>query len=199
MRHRLLRALTAMASLLVLGSAARAAATAPLAALEHARWVAEGSAHPKHVLYVFMDANCPYCRTLWRDLAPLYGERLQVRELLVGVISASSPAKAAAILESPDPAAALRLNEERWNHGPVRGGGIAPLAHPSAQVLNDIRRNEQLMVTFGIQGTPGVVFANAQGRLYVIPGLPRRRELAPIVQLAASPAAIAPAPHPHAP
>ncbi|MGH8327957.1 MAG: thiol:disulfide interchange protein DsbG [Steroidobacteraceae bacterium] len=168
------------------------ASISPLHALQQSKWVAEGSAHPRHILYVFMDANCPYCHMLWLALKPYYRSGLQVRDILVGVISPSSPGKAAAIFEARDPSAELRTNESRWGHGPGYGGGIAPLSAPSARDLNEIERNDELMQAFGIRGTPGIVFADATGRLHVISGVPRNGKLGRIVQAAAGPAAHAP-------
>lgn len=160
---------------------------APLHALQRATWVAEGSAYPRHILYVFMDANCPYCHVLWLALKPYYRSGLEVRDILVGVISKSSPGKAAAILEAPDPSAELRKSEDRWGHGPDYGGGIAPLSDPSATDLNEIETNEKLMQVFGIGGTPGIVYADTTGRLHVVSGVPGTRELRQIVQAAAGP------------
>ncbi|MDE2462384.1 MAG: thiol:disulfide interchange protein DsbG [Alphaproteobacteria bacterium] len=157
----------------------------PLRALRQAKWVPEGSTHPHQIIYVFMDANCPYCHALWLALKPYYRTGLQVRDILVGVISASSPGKAAAIFDAPDPSAELRRNENRWGHGPDYGGGIAPVSHPSTGDLSEIESNEALMQAFGIEGTPGLVFADARGRVYVVPGVPGKAELGHIVQAAA--------------
>lgn len=162
-------------------------AVSPMRALQQARRVPEGSSHPSHIIYVFMDPNCPYCHALWLALKPYYGQGLQVREILVGVISASSAGKAAAILDASDPSAALRGSEERWGQGPDRGADIAPLAQPSTRDLNEIESNEALMLELGIRGTPGLVFASAQGKVYVFPGMPQKSELGQIVRTATVP------------
>lgn len=162
-------------------------ASAPMRALQHSSWIPEGSPHPHHLLYVFMDANCPYCHKLWVALAPYYRSGLQVRDILVGVISPSSPGKAAAIFDAADPSAALRRNEALWGHGPDHRGGIAPVAHPSAKDLRRLARNEALMQAFGFQGTPGLVFADSAGKVYALGGLPPRRALGRIVAAARAP------------
>ena len=164
-----------------------AAAVPPMRALRQSSWIPEGSAHPRHVIYVFMDANCPYCHSLWLALRPYYPMGLQVRDILVGVISASSPGKAAAIFDASDPSAALRLNERRWGHGPGSRGGIAPVEHPSSGDLSRLAYNEVLMEEFGIQGTPALAFADGQGKVYLIPGLPEKGELPEIVRTAVVP------------
>ena len=163
-----------------------ATARAQMRALQQAHWIPEGSAHPRHVIYVFMDANCPYCRALWLALKPYYRTGLQVREVLVGVISASSPGKAAAIFDAADPAAALRVNEARWGRGVDPGGGITPVAHPSAKDMRELAHNEALMQAFGFEGTPSLVLAGAQGRVYTVGGLPPKGDLGVIVGTASA-------------
>ena len=164
-----------------------ATAAAAMHALRQSSWIPEGSAHPRHVIYVFMDANCPYCHSLWLALRPYYRQGLQVRDILVGVISASSPGKAAAIFDAADPSAALRLNERRWGRAADGRGGIAPVAHPSPMDLRRLARNELLMEEFGIEGTPGLVFADGQGKVYLIPGMPAKGALSRIVRTAVVP------------
>lgn len=168
-------------------SARTAMARTPMLALQQAKWIPEGSARPRHVIYVFMDANCPYCHALWLALKPYYRTGLQVRDILVGVISASSPGKAAAIFDAANPSAALRTNEILWGHGIDAGGGVTPVAHPSAKDLRELARNEALMQAFGIDGTPGLVFADAKGKVYVAGGLPAKSELGRIVATASVP------------
>lgn len=166
---------------------------APMRALQQTHWIPEGSAHPRHLVYVFMDANCPYCHTLWLALKPYYRRGLQVRDILVGVISPSSPGKAAAIFDASDPSAALRENERSWGHGPHAHGGIAPVAHPGPRDLRRLAHNEALMEQFEIDGTPGLVFADGRGHVYVVPGLPDKGYLAQIVRTAVVPGRVAPA------
>ena len=158
------------------------ATSSPVLALQQGRWVAEGNAHPKHVLYVFMDANCPYCHRLWLALKTYYHDGLQVRNVLVGIISPSSPGKAASVLGARDPAAQLRINEQRWGSRSDGGGGIAPLALPSAQVMDALTHNQMLMQAFGISGTPGLVYIDVAGNVHVLAGVPATPALAEIVR-----------------
>ena len=197
MRYRL-RWVVAAIAVVLSAPVPRAAATQSAAAgvqfaLQQARWVPEGSTHPRQVLYVFMDANCPYCHTLWQALQPYYASGLQVRAILVGLIAASSPGKAAAILDAANPSAALRLNEQRWGHGPDPRGGIAPVAHPSRRDRRTLARDAELMQAFGIQGTPGIVFTAADGKIYLLPGMPAVADLPRLVATAGVPRTIAPA------
>lgn len=199
MRDKLKWVVAACAAVLLCASAPCAAATqsaadGALLALQQARWVRVGSPQPRHVLYVFMDANCPYCHTLWQALQPYYASGLQVRAILVGLIAASSPGKAAAILDAANPAIALQLNEQRWGQGPDPRGGIAPVAHPSRRDRRTLARDAELMQAFGIQGTPGIVFTAADGKIYVLPGMPAVADLPRLVATAGVPRTIAPAP-----
>lgn len=159
----------------------------PVRALQQAHWVAEGTAHPTHVIYVFVDPNCPYCHTLWLALQPYRHDGLQVRNILVGVISVSSPGKAAAIFSARDPAAAWRTNEVRWGSRSDGGGGIAPLAVIGAANREAILDNETLMRRFGILGTPGLVYVTADGKVHVIAGVPDKTTLTRIVHTATVP------------
>lgn len=159
----------------------------PTRALQQARWLAEGSTHPRHVIYTFVDANCPYCHKLWVALQAYHRDGLQVRNILVGVIAPSSMGKAAAVFEARDSAAAWRGNEERWGSRSDGGGGIAPLAQISAQDKDALMNNETLMQKFGIPGTPGLVYVDAHGTVHVISGVPGKTELDRIMRAAAVP------------
>lgn len=173
-------------------SAAMAASTSPQTvlprwqALQHTHWVAVGDAHPTHVIYAFIDPNCPYCHALWLALRPYYKRGLQVRNVLVDIISSTSPGKAAAIIEARNPSAAFRANEDGWGRRPDGGGGIAPLPHPKPAVLKELQDNVALMQRFGIAGTPGLVFKDTQGELHVIEGLPDNEALAETVRAASA-------------
>lgn len=152
--------------------------------LQQSPWIAVGSARPDHVVYAFIDPNCPFCHQLWLDLPRYYGQGLQVRTVLVDVIADSSPGKAAAILEAGHPAAALQENENLWGHRSDGGGGIAPLRNPESKVIKELAADDALMLRFGIYGTPGLVFADRTGTVHVIAGLPDGTSLAEIVYAA---------------
>lgn len=80
--------------------------------LQAAGWVADGDPDAERIVYVFTDANCPFCNELWTSARPwVEAGNLQLRHIMVGVIRADSAAKAAAILEADNPEAALAFNE----------------------------------------------------------------------------------------
>lgn len=155
--------------------------------LETTDWIAEGAAKPQHVLYAFVDPNCPYCHDLWRDAQTQYKHGLQVRYILVGIISDTSPTKAAAILEAANPLKALRQNEKQWGASPdgSPGGGIAPLHQLDFSMRLKLMMHFKLAREFGILGTPGLVWKDRSGTIHVLQSAPRPAELSQIVESAA--------------
>ena len=138
------------------------------AALEAAAWVQDGNPNAERIVYVFTDANCPYCNQLWRSARPwVEAGKIQLRHIMVGVIRADSAGKAAAILEASDQQAALTQNE--LNHA---SGGIAPLATISADTNAKLNSNVELMRRLGFSGTPGLVSRGSDGSLNVQAGAP---------------------------
>lgn len=143
----------------------------PMQALQKSHWVVEGDSHSRHVIYVFDDPNCPYCHKLWLDLRSYSHTGLPVRNVLVGLIAASSPGNPAAIFDARHPELAWRENETRWGTRSDGGGGIAPLEHISLRDKRAITNNERLMREFGIPGTPGLVHDDARGRAASTPSV----------------------------
>ncbi len=73
--------------------------------METASWLQEGKKEAPVILYVFADPFCPYCLKFWQQARPwVESGKVQIRTLLVGVIKPESPATAAAILATADPA-----------------------------------------------------------------------------------------------
>ena len=141
--------------------------------LQTAAWVSQGAQHPEHLIYVITDANCPFCHDLWLSLRPFYKQGLQVRYVLVGILAANSRSKAAAILEARRQTDALDRNENDWGQLPDDlGGGISPLTKPQAKTLKALNANEQLMRDLGAQGTPVLIYRDADGAVHVIHRVP---------------------------
>lgn len=179
--------LPAAALMASLASATAFAADPPLwQRLGQAAWVEEGARHPQHLFYVVTDANCPYCNELWQKLQPFYGQGLQVRYVMVGILADSSPGKAAAILEARDPAAMLDKDEAGYGKLPDDlGGGIRPLAKPKPRTISALRSNEHLMYDLGAQGTPVLIYRDSTGKMHVIQSVPPTAALPEIVRDAA--------------
>lgn len=168
--------LAVLASMLPLPSHARQAADAaraPLAtdsvvaALPKATWVADGQG--KRAVYIFFDPNCPACHMLYRNLRTLIAPHdLQVRWVPVAIVNATSLGKVAAILEAPDPSAALRENEERYV-ADAYAGGIAEHI-PSDETERRVRANERLLNQLDIPVVPTMLFAGKDGHAVMIQG-----------------------------
>ncbi len=128
--------------------------------LEASAWVRDGKADAPRVVYTFSDANCPYCHKFWEAARPwVDAGKVQLRHIMVGVIREDSPAKAAAILSARDPSAALLENEHQFDRG-----GIKALPNISREIAGKLDANQVLMLEMGFQGTPGILFQDAQGQ-----------------------------------
>lgn len=150
--------------------------------LERSHWIADGSAKAPRVVYVFTDANCPYCTKFWSDTRPWVDSgKVQLRHLLVGIIAPSSPGKAATLLTQKDPSAALaayergQLGEARQTIAsgdpqPLQGGTLKPLATIPPAIRAEIDANQKLMASLHIPGTPGVVWRDGAGAVYAVMG-----------------------------
>lgn len=147
------------------------------AQLTDSTWVLDGDADAPRVVYTFSDANCPYCNRFWEAARPWVDSgKVQLRHLLVGVIKADSPAKAAAILEAPDPSAALVENETRFAQG-----GITPakgVSNKMQQILDD---NQMLMHATGFRGTPGIIVRESDGLIRKFNGMPQPGQLVEVL------------------
>lgn len=67
--------------------------------LEKSSHVVEGTLKdPKSVMYVFVDANCPYCHFTWMALQPYEKVGLQVRWILVDTLGPTSLPKAIEVM-----------------------------------------------------------------------------------------------------
>ncbi len=158
-----------------------------LADVDDATWIAEGTG--RKVLYVIIDPNCPYCHKLWERLrGPVARGELQVRWIIVGYLTATSPGKAAAILQAEDPVEALRVNEEDFGfRDEDPGGGIEPL--PEGEIREQTRlvlaANLSLMQQHNLFGVPLAFFRAADGRGFMFEGAPPPDVLEEILTLIA--------------
>lgn len=147
------------------------------AQLEAATWVLDGDADAPRVVYTFSDANCPYCHRFWEAARPWVDSgKVQLRHLFVGVIKADSPAKAAAILEAPDPSAALLENEKNFAQG-----GITPAKGVSNRVQKILDENQMLMQVNGFRGTPGIIVQQSDGLISKFNGMPQAGQLVEVL------------------
>ncbi|WP_367346217.1 thiol:disulfide interchange protein DsbG [Stenotrophomonas bentonitica] len=137
--------------------------------LDASAWVRDGRADAPRVVYTFSDANCPYCHRFWEAARPWVDSgKVQLRHVMVGVIREDSPAKAAAILGAPNPSAVFLQNEHDFSKG-----GIKPAAKITPELANKLDANQVLMVELGFQGTPGILFRDAEGIVQRVSGMPQ--------------------------
>lgn len=140
---------------------------AVLAGAPQATWIAEGPG--PRIVYIFFDPNCPSCQLLYKNLRPFPGSHdLQLRWIPVAVVNVTSLGKAAAILEAPDPPAALRRNEEHYDAQAYAGGIEEDI--PSADAERKLRANERLLNGLDIPVVPSMLFAARDGRAVLIQG-----------------------------
>lgn len=144
--------------------------------VEAADAVVEGPASARHVLYVFFDANCFYCHLTWKALQPYEAAGLQVRWIPVAYQQPSSVGRAAAIMQAPDRAAAMRLNENGYDASKY-DGAITPSADVPPALAAQFEANTALMRAFGAPGTPLVVWKSPDGAPHYKIGVPRLSEL----------------------
>ncbi|MRS14020.1 thiol:disulfide interchange protein DsbG [Enterobacteriaceae bacterium RIT691] len=141
--------------------------------MEKASWILDGQKTAPTIIYVFADPFCPYCKQFWQQARPwVESGKVQLRTLMVGVIKPESPATAAAIMTSQDPA-------KTWHDYEQSGGKLkldvpASVAPAQMQVLNE---NQKLMDALGANATPAIYYLNRENMLQQVVGLPDAENL----------------------
>lgn len=136
-------------------------------------WVADGSDDAPRVVYTFSDPNCPFCNRFWQAARPwVEAGKVQLRHVMVGVIKADSANKVAAILTAPSPSEMLARNEREYARGGIDGVATVP-----AGVRGQLDANQRLMHELGFQGTPGILFRDADGVVQRRAGMPAPGDL----------------------
>lgn len=174
------------------GAAPLSALAAPGAAdpvwslLQRSAWIADGSIGARRVVYVFTDPNCPYCNQFWAEARPwVQAGKVQLRHVLVGILTPESPGKAAALLSAPNPAVALAAYESgqvestaralaSGHPHPLSNQGLQALAVVPAALAARLEANARLMQALGLQATPAVVWRDEAGELQARTGVTPR-------------------------
>ncbi|MDD4887729.1 MAG: thioredoxin fold domain-containing protein [Thiomonas sp.] len=144
-----------------------------LANIAKATFIAEGSG--KRALYIFFDPNCPFCHALYKKLRAFVGkDGVQFRWIPLGMLTASSLPKAAAILQAPDPLKAFHKNENDYDFAAngQPGGSIEPAETISPKVRDELAANLALYNSQKLFGVPVVVWRKADGRADMMIGVP---------------------------
>jgi thiol:disulfide interchange protein DsbG len=143
------------------------------ALLEESHWIQDGDRDAPRVIYTFTDPNCPYCQQLWEAARPwVDAGKVQMRHIMVGILAADSPGKAAAMLGADNPGVALRAHK--------RGERIEASAQPR-DIEAQVYANNQLFEELGLYATPTSAFQretdNAIVRIERIEGMPSDERL----------------------
>lgn len=145
--------------------------------LEKSTWVPDGHTDAPRIVYVFSDTDCPYCHLFWQKARPwVKAGKVQLRHVMVGVISDSSPNKAAAVLTAANPEQAYTYNQRLFSNG-----GITPLDAVPDAIAAQLNANQALMRALGIPGTPGIVYRNDDDKLEVVRGVPSDQALSALL------------------
>lgn len=121
-----------------------------------------GSPMNARTVYVFFDSQCSHCGALWYAAKPLKSQAKFVW-IPVGILNSASTAQGAALLAASDPAAAMDAHEASML---ASGGGISAAASTDAEKAV-IKKNTQLLSSFGFASIPTVVGTHAQSGVLV--------------------------------
>lgn len=152
--------------------------------LANSHWIGEGNPDAKRILYVVTDPNCPYCSRLWRDTQPwVRAGTVQVRNIVVGILTPTSYGKAAALLAASNPEQAFHDHqaaqfEVNKSNAPGRmkslnGSGITPLTSVDSKLKQKLAANQQLMADLGVNATPALFWKDDEGAVKSALGEPR--------------------------
>lgn len=137
-------------------AAAPAAEATPAAIATKAKGFTAGSLMSARTTYVFFDAQCPHCATLWEAAKPLQSQ-MKFVWIPVGVLNKASIAQGATILGAKDPVATMNEHESLLQ---ARRGGITADTdlkdHQEA-----VNQNTELLRSFGVGSIPYVVGTHA--------------------------------------
>lgn len=138
-------------------------------------WIQDGAADAPHIIYMFDDPECPYCHRFWQAARPwVDAGKVQIRHIMVGIITARSPAESAALLAAGDPAAALLQHEQAY-HG--EGKSEIDVSAATSAARQQVTANESLMRRFGIRGTPALYYQRADGGFGSVGGMPQPEQM----------------------
>lgn len=128
----------------------------PEAVAAEAKGFAVGALMSANTVYVFFDAQCPHCGHLWNASLPLH-QKLKFVWVPVGLLNATSTAQGAVLLTAANPAAVMTEHETLLLAGK---GGISASSSVAADVESSIKKNTQLLNSFGAEGVPFIVARN---------------------------------------
>lgn len=141
----------------------------------------EKTVEAKRVIYAFFDPSCPFCHLAWKAFQPYVDKGVEIRWIPVAFLNPESRDKAAAILQDRNPENLLAESMRLFN---TEEQPTTPVKETSRRQLQN---NMKLMQRFGIQGTPGLIWADDNGELNIRSGMPKLDEFAHITGLPEQP------------
>jgi thiol:disulfide interchange protein DsbG len=130
-----------------------------------------GQASAKKEIWFLEDPDCIWCHRLFDALSPAVNSgEVKVHVIQAGFLKPDSLAKAAAIMASKDPAAALVEDETKFNVSAEEGGITGSLK--DAKAVAEVKANNAWMQSHGVGGTPYVLYKDVHGQVQVVPGMP---------------------------
>ena len=115
-----------------------------------------GAMMSTNTVYVLFDSQCSHCGHLWAASQPLQA-RVKFVWIPVGMINATSATQGAALLAAANPGALMTEHEESLLAGK---GGISASASISPELQQAIKKNTELLNSFGAESVPFIVAKN---------------------------------------
>ena len=141
--------------------------------LEDSNWVRDGAENADTIVYTFTDPNCPYCHRFRQQAQPwIDAGKVQLRHIMVGILREDSLTKAATILGSDNPEAALSEHQSKYEQG-----GIEVDRKRVSAAHMDVKANNRLMQELGLQATPSTLYQDGDGKVVMVQGLPNPQAL----------------------
>jgi thiol:disulfide interchange protein DsbG len=141
--------------------------------LDESHWVRDGDKNADLIIYTFTDPNCPYCHRFRQQAEPwINAGKVQLRHILVGILAEDSLTKAATILGSEKPEAALAEHQNSFEQG-----GIAVDRKRVSAAHLEVKANNRLMQELGLQATPSTLYRGENGSVKMVQGLPNPQAL----------------------
>lgn len=141
--------------------------------LEDSHWVRDGDKNADTIIYTFTDPNCPYCYRFRQQAEPwIEAGKVQLRHIMVGILKEDSLTKAATILGSENPEAAMHEHQTSFEQG-----GIEVDRKRVSGAHLKVKANNSLMQEMGLQATPSTLYRGEDGKITMVQGLPNPQAL----------------------
>ncbi|WP_115717609.1 thiol:disulfide interchange protein DsbG [Gallaecimonas mangrovi] len=147
--------------------------------LEDSHWVLDGKADAPRIVYMLDDPECPYCHKFWQQTRPwVEAGKVQIRHVLVGIITKDSPDEAAAIMSAKDPSAALDAHEKGYRG---EGRNHMDTSHITKEARAIVDAHNQMMQKLALYATPAVFYKKEDGSVGLLMGAPQGDSLEEIM------------------